>query len=134
MFLSFKLCTTSDCAIAWLLKFLATLLGFFGQYSPILQRTAEAFPSSVYQRDKFLGTRNNLMIKYVVCTSCHALYHYNNDRIYKSGSQTLSKKRQEINNSKVCNNLLLKTVISKSGSSKLYPYKVYCYSSLISTL
>ena len=51
-----------------------------------------------------------------------------------TGTQLVTKKCSNVTHSKICNVVLLKGSISRSGSPKLYPIKTYCYNSLISTL
>ena len=124
----------SDKAVTWLLKFMTVFLKFCGSFSPKLQRVYEVFPSSLYLRDKYLKINSDSIVyRYVVCPLCHALFKYD-DCYEKSGTQLLTKKCQEIVNSKKCNAGLLKQVVCNSGTVKLYPLKTYCYNSLISTL
>ena len=124
-----------DHAVAWLVKFIAILLKYFGQSAPKLQKVAVALPQSLYCRNKFLLDGNCLDIrKYVVCPSCHSLHHLE-DLYTKIGAQVQVKRcpsKQLASN--CCNSEVLKKVYTVSGNLKLYPHKVYCYSSLIASL
>ena len=128
----------SDRAIAWLLKFLAVLLHYCGNLSPRLLRVSQALPSSIYLRDKFVqgdNGKNSLVSKYVVCVACHTLYKYS-DCIERPSSRSRQVRKTCTTrvNSRVCGEYLLKDVVLRSGCAKFYPYKYYCYCSLISTL
>ena len=125
----------SDRAVAWLLRFIGTLLQYLGSISPQIKSMAESFPKSVYLRDKFISgdVGNCHFKKYVSCPSCHTLYHFNNC-IEKTGAVSAPKKCTNVTLFNVCNAYLVKQVVSKSGSLKFYPFKTYCYSSCISTL
>ena len=78
------------------------------------------------------GGNELLVSKYVVCTSCHTLYKYG-DCFERHGRQ-VRKTCSAMVNSKLCGEYLLKDVVLSSGCIKFYPYKVYCYCSLISSL
>jgi hypothetical protein len=64
---------------------------------------------------------------YVVCPECHSLYHYP-DCVDKVGTSVNSKHCSKVVFSRRCNDLLLKQVVTSSGSKRLYPFKTYCYS------
>ena len=125
-----------DRAIAWLLKFIYVLLRFLGAYSPIIARASEIFPSTLYLRDKYSVWKNNFK-RYVVCKECHTLYNYE-DCIEQSGTGTRAKTKAKACShrsfSRICGGSLLKEVASLSGNIKLYPYRVFCYKSVIDTM
>ena len=77
----------------------------------------------------------------MVCPKCNSLYNY--DSAFEAvGSRRLSKKCSYVEfpnhrnraHRKPCNEVLLKEVKLQDGKTKLYPKKVYCYSSIIGTL
>ena len=74
--------------------------------------------------------------QYVVCYKCHSVYKKNRC-IEKSGTQVKSKFcsfRTHQNSTNKCGTLLLKTVKLLNGKKHLYPFKVYCYNSIKSSL
>ena len=79
--------------------------------------------------------------KYVVCRQCSKLYKYD-DCVDKIGSQTQSKRcmfiqfphHNQLSRRIPCNSILLKSVEVASGKKFLYPFKLYCYRSLKSSL
>lgn len=79
--------------------------------------------------------------KYVVCRQCHTLYNYDSCK-ENVGSRIVSKNCKNIafpnhphhSKRQPCNCPLLKSVEVKSGQVFLYPCKIYCYTSLISSL
>lgn len=127
----------SDQAISWLIRFLYCLLRFFAQVSPQLLKVAQAFPRSLYLRDKYLYNHGAINLKsirkYIVCPKCHSLYSYEEAR-EKVGSKYVSKACQQKIHSRFCGTQLLKEVVSSSGTVKLYPHKVYCYNGIIATI
>ena len=80
--------------------------------------------------------------RFVVCPKCYKLYHYG-ECIIKSGSHKSSSKCNHISfpnhpqqqHRRPCGQHLLKTIqLLTSGQKVLYPFKVYCYKSLRSSL
>ena len=122
----------SDQAITWLVKFLYILLKYCGRYSPQLNQVADMFPRSLYLRDKYLlsETHSIAFQKYVVCPVYHSLYTYE-QCLQKTGTTTLPKSCFNLVQSKRCGESLLRQVVSISGSSRLYPFRVYCYHTII---
>lgn len=124
----------SDKAISWLIQFLYVLMKYLGTFSPQVAQIAEKIPRSLYiMKNKHLGIDFNDITRYVVCTSCHSLYLYN-ECTERIGSQIKPKQCLHKTFSRVCNYNLVKEVVSCSGNIKLYPSKVYCYKSVISSL
>ena len=127
----------SDRAISWLLLFLCALMKYLKSFSPRIEQICASLPSSIYLRDKFVraacGTDPTDFQKYVVCPSCHSLYNYENC-YQRVGSHIHIKMCNNSKYSKRCNTLLLKKIVSKSKTVKVYPIKIYCYCSLITTL
>lgn len=123
-------------AVAWLLKFLGSLLGFLGRYSKEIATIASHFPSTLYQRNEYL--REKLILpsvrRYVVCPTCHSLYDFE-QCLDKRGTQMLIKSCKEcLSSRKRVDVPLLKEVVTSTGNRKYYPYLVYPYSSLVSSL
>jgi hypothetical protein len=101
-----------DRAIAWLIKFISILLNYCGQFSLKLKNVARALPRSLYLRNKRLFDFDSVnFYKYVVCPSCHCLYHFQ-DLYEKRGTQTIVKTcpTQQPGSSR-CNSDLLKKVL-----------------------
>ena len=80
-------------------------------------------------------------IKYIVCPKCHTLYNFDDCYELVCGRKVTKKctfvqfpnHRQHFRRTK-CGEPLLKEVSLKSGGTKLYPHKVYCYNSIIDNL
>ena len=98
-------------------------------------------PSSLYMLNKYFGLHKDCFQKFVVCPKCSSLYNY--DSAYDTvGSKILSKKCSYVEfpnhrhraHRKPCNEVLLKEGKLQDGKLKLYPKKVYCYSSIIAKL
>ena len=117
-------------ATTWLLKLLASLLVLLGQFSPRIARIAQAFPATLYKRTNFIEKELELptVKHYVVCSQCLDLYDFS-DCFHKHGSRLVIKSCK-------CRSgqPLLKRVISCKGNQTAYPYMVYPYTSLISSL
>lgn len=125
----------SGTAISWLLKFLGTLLSFLGLYSSNIARVASAFPCTLYQRKVYL--QNKVMLpsvcNYVACPSCHNLYKFKHCLERRPHTQVVAR---------VCFHCesagikvpLLKQVVTRSGSSKFYPFLAAPNACLISSL
>ena len=63
----------SSRAIQWLLKFLGALLTLMGSYSEKIAGISVAFPSSIYQRSRYLHNKiaTPSVHTKVVCNKCH---------------------------------------------------------------
>ena len=120
-------------AVLWLMKFIRVMLKYCGQFSPHIAEVAEKLPQSSYMRDKYLEGSKITTMQYVVCSKCHSMYSFE-QCIQKHGSQLSSKSCSYKHFSKLCNAVLLKQVVTSSGSSKFYPVKMYSYCSVICTL
>ena len=121
----------SSRASAWLLKLLGCLLTLFGHYSEKVSNIALAFPSTMYSRSQYLNERIGIasVCNYVVCQNCLSICRYA-DCIEKRGAQTQIKACTECKKQTP----LLKEIITNNGNKKYYPYLVYPYASLISSL
>lgn len=118
-------------ATSWLLFLLESLLTFLGRYSTDIANIARTFPSTLHKRKQYLlGIISAPSInRHVVCTNCLSLYRYD-DCLEMQGTQLCSKICIECMSSAK----LLKPVITSSGSRKFYPYMIFPYASLISSL
>lgn len=124
-----------DKAIAWLIKFISMLLNYCGQFSIKMQSVANAVPQSLYLRNKYLFHLNSEdFCKYVVCPSCHCLYHLK-DLYEERGTRTILKTcLSHEPGSNRCNSDLIRKVYTRSRHLKLYPLKVFCYGNLKASL
>ena len=123
-------------ALDWILKFLGTLLTFLGKYSPSIAEIALMLPKSLYKHNISLtdGMQDPMFERCAVCKACESLYKFE-DCVHKVGSRIISVNRCPYKPfKKRCNKILMKEVISTSGHRRYYPYKMYCYKSLISSL
>lgn len=134
-------CSLSDNAFDILLAFLRTVFDSMGTIFPLLASFAVIFPKSVHLLRKQLGIDQDKFIKYVVCPKCHSLYNFDDcyETLYR---RKVSKKCTFVQyphhcqhfRRTQCNEPLLKEVSLKTGETKLYPFKVYCYNSIIENL
>ena len=132
--------SVSDSVIGAILKFLKVFFRVVGLFSDFMAILASAVPSSVYMLRK--TTNDSLTYtKFVVCPSCHRLYHFA-DSVDSSGTFDTSKKcthiqfprHSQVNRRIQCGCFLLKTVTLPSGKRALYPIRAYPYKTLLSSL
>ena len=134
----------SKSAITVLLKFLALYVSMLGRaYMNIpLQKLAEDIPTNANAAQKLLWPAGDeeSFIPYVVCTSCDAIYHYD-DCVIERGSKVESKKCKNVlypkhpqkSRRKECGKTLLKKI--RSGKRpKLVPFQTYPYQPLYISL
>ena len=134
-------CSLSDNAFEALLAFLRAVFDSLGTIFPIVERFDMLLPKSLHLLRKQLGLDRDKFIKYVVCPKCHSLYNF--DDCY----ETLHRRKVSKNCTFVqyphhrqhfrrtaCREPLLKEVTLKTGETKLYPFKVYCYNSVTENL
>ena len=128
-------------AINALLKFLSVLFRVLGPHSTVIAHLAASMPTSVYCLNKHVNPTD---IRYfVVCRKCHHLYKFDDciDKLSTTGEKvsklcsfirfpnhTQERFRVE------CSQVLLKTVNVTSGRRFLYPFKVFPYKTLSSSL
>ena len=134
-------CSLSDNAFDILLAFLRAVFDCMGTIFPFVTSLAVLFPKSLHLVRKQLGIDQDKFIKYVVCPKCHSLYNFD-DCYEQLHRRKVTKKcsfvqfphhRQHFRRTK-CGEPLLKEVLLKTGETKLYPFKVYCYNSIIENL
>ena len=124
-----------DSALNCLLKFLYIFLRIIGRQSNFVAKLTTHFPKSIYQMKKRLGIKEDF-IRFVVCKKCYSVYNFK-DCFESHGTQLLSKvctHKKHSSSRSTCGALLLKSVKLNSGKVLLYPFKVYCYKSLKSSL
>ena len=121
-----------DRAVSWLIKFLCVLLRFLGKKCDKVARIAQALPQSLYllRRYNIAKPASSNIVNYCQCDS---LYDYANC-IDKVGGIQNSKLCSKMIFRSPCNTPLLKQVMTSSGSKKLYPFKTYCYYSVLDGL
>ena len=122
-------------ALAWLLTFLLVIFRFLGRYSEKVARLAHQFPSTLHQYQLVLSgiIPNCSFEKRAVCSRCDAIYRFE-ECVKKVGTRTTSALCKCKLFRKHCNQVLMKQIVTRNGTIKFYPLKVYCYVSLISCL
>lgn len=129
-----------DAAMNKLFHFLYILIAVLGHISPFLARLVNKMPKSSLSARKLLGLTKCCQ-KFVICPKCWTLYTYE-EAMEIVGSIQKTKLCNFIefpNHSQQsrrvpCRASLLKTVELVSGRKILYPYKLFCYKSLQSTM
>ena len=122
-------------ALDWLLKFIVVVFKYFGNYSENLTEVASELPHSLYlynQSVENIMPVNNF-VKKAVCMRCETLYNFK-DCFKTIGLNKIIMHCTNKPFKKECGELLMKEVISSSGNKKVYPHKIYCFVSLISSL
>lgn len=129
-----------DASVDLLIKFLYTFMLVTGRFSTFMKELADVFPRSLTTLLNLVKNKQ-CFTKYVVCPRCHTLYNYESCK-EKVGSRVVSKncayiafpKHPQHSRRQPCKYPLLKSVEVRSGQIYLYPHKIYCYTSLISSL
>ena len=130
-----------NAAIDFLIKFLFLLVCVLGRFSPFVRHLQQSFPRSLnVMRKTFMSETS--FAKYPVCPKCLRVYESCESCIERVGSNLASKRCSYIqfpnhpqrSRRCACKALLLKCVQFKSGRTILYPFKVYCYNGLQSSL
>ena len=134
-------CVISDNALEILLEFLRAVFDSMTTIVPAIGSFAVLFPKSLHLLKKQLGIDQDKFIKYVVCPKCNTLYNFDDCYVLQNRKR-VSKKctfvefpnhRQHFRRTE-CGEPLLREVTLKSGETRLYPFKVYCYQSVTDTL
>ena len=123
-----------------LVKFLGVLFNVLGRFCSPIASMARIFPSSLYRLQKSVKNSADFT-KFVVCPKCHKLYKFN-DCITVAGAHQSSStcmyvkfpSHPQLHRRRECGHLLLKAVQLSSGSRIMYPFKVFPYKSLSSSL
>lgn len=129
-----------NAAMNALLKFLSVLFRVMGRFSAFVASVVPAIPPSVFMLRKASNNYSDFT-KYVVCSRCHRLYRFS-DCVTVSdehqGSKTCAYVRfpnhPQARSRGECGCALLKTVQLASGRRILYPFKVFPYKTLSSSL
>lgn len=129
-----------DSALNRLLKFLHTFFCVLGRFSGFIAAMVTHFPATLYQLKKTLPFAHQFK-QFVVCPKCWKIYHYG-ECVVSSGSHKSSKGCNHVrypnhpypSGRRECGHHLLKSVSLLSGKKLLYPFKLYCYKSLQSSL
>ena len=129
-----------DATVSALLKFLYTFFCVMGGFSNVALDIARVWPQNVYAMRKALGCSDSFQV-FVVCPACHKTYKFE-DCVTVCGSKKDSKRCKYVqypNHPRTsgrapCNTPLLRSVALQNGKTLLYPFKSYCYRSLIVSL
>ena len=128
-------------ALSALLKLFALFLSVISTLSYSVSAICSLIPSSLYNLKSFLHINENNFIKYVVCPSCHALYHLEDcfelragKKIPKMCSHIAYPAHPHYQRRLPCGERLVSEVVLKSGNSKYYPRKYYCYKPICESL
>ncbi|KAJ8315757.1 hypothetical protein KUTeg_007907 [Tegillarca granosa] len=129
----------SDCGIELLLKFLFQFFNVLHLKIDhfLLAEFSVVFPTSVYMLRKLLKLDRDNFERYVVCQECFSVYDFFNCFTEVNGIRKTKLCNHETvvrGRSKTCDTPLLKEVVLKGGVVKLYPYKIYCFNSLINRI
>ena len=130
-----------NAAIDLLIKCMSAIFCVLGRFSPFVCKLQKLFPSSLHvMRSRFAD--EIVFSKHPVCPKCNKIYN-----TYESCVETVGGQKSSKNCSYVgypnhpylsmrteCKALLLKSVHFESGRRILYPFKVYCYSGIETTL
>ena len=134
-------CSISDNALEILLLFIRAAFDSLATVFPVVAGFAAMFPQSLHLFRKHLGIDNDKFTKYVVCPKCHSLYKFEDCYKYSNGRNVTVNcsfvehpNHCQLFRRTKCGEPLLKEVTLKSGGTKLYPFKVYCYNSVIDNL
>ena len=126
-----------DATVSALLKFLYTFFCVMGGFSNVALDIARVWPQNVYAMRKALGCSDSFQV-FVVCPACHKAYKFE-DCVTVCGSKKDSKRCKFVqypnhprtSGRAICNAPLLHSVALQNGKTLLYPFKSYCYRSLI---
>ena len=134
----------SDAGIEQLLKFRKEFLNYIGVALKssldveLVLVLASNIPITLYSARKLLGINRDLFQRYVVCPQCTKLYSME-DILYQNGQKVFARTCSNIKfpRSKRCTPCgarLVQEVVLKGGTSKFYPLKKFCYSSIINSI
>ena len=127
-------CKISDNGLEWLLRFMFQFLHLMGITcnSEHLSQMALMFPSSLYLLRKFVMFKRDDFVKFAVCPKCSSLYNLENCT-RKVGENIVSNicSNKPFKKSRECGAQLAKKVILSCGKVCFYPYKLYCFNSVI---
>ena len=133
-------CKLSNNGLEWLLRFLFQFLHLLGVTCncEYLVEFCAMFPTSLYVLRKIVDLDRDDFVKYVVCPTCSSLYDPGNctqrigDRIVAKCCTNKAFKKGK--GAKECGTKLAKRVVLSDGKECYYPFKVYCFNSVINQL
>lgn len=134
----------SDAGIGVLFMFIAMLLGLLatGLNVKILNEFINLLPRNVVAAKKFIGHISDTFSKYASCPECHSIYALETCKIVQPNKMVSSRNCSYIkfrnhphaNMRKRCDTMLMKKIRTSFGTTSLYPRRLYCYQSVISSL
>ncbi|XP_070549686.1 uncharacterized protein [Ptychodera flava] len=131
----------TDACMLLVIGFFRTLFLILGKVFPCIAAFSVLLPSSLYKLKKLMGLHEDRFVKYVVCPKCSAVYKFH-DCYKKVGGQNIPVKckfvefpaHRQKRHRQPCGAPLLKEVELQGGKKRLYPFKVYCYRSVLQSL
>ena len=135
----------SDRCITALLRFMSYFVKLLAKLSnsPMLENMSLQFPTSLYKLRKIIHLDKQAFKELVVCPKCHSIYTLESCKkevrrdMFESHQCTFQRfpHHPQVSRRSSCNATLLRKVVSPATSKIfLYPWKVYCYKSIINTL
>ena len=120
-----------NAALEFLLKYLSLFFFVLSCFSHQLAGIHKRFPNTLYMFQKYLNTSKEPFHKFVACQRCSSVYQYDDCFEIRGGKKTLQFCTYWFSNTSCCNEPLVKTVELQNG---YYPFRVFCYCSLQSSL
>ena len=133
----------SDSALRFLVKILKIL---FQQLHSIteshrIRKINDLFPGTIDSLRNVVGLNRNDFLKYVSCPGCHCVYTWE-ESTETQGTLLMSKRcsfvmfprHPQARYRKACDSCLMKPIKLATGKLSFYPFKVFCYKSLISSI
>ena len=128
-------CKISDNGLEWLLRFMFKFLHSVGITcnSQFLCQMALMFPSSLFLLRKFVRLKRDNFVKFAVCPRCAALYDLTSCTRHVGGQivSNICTNKPFKKGRKECGEALARKVVLNSGKVCFYPYKLYCFNSVI---
>lgn len=131
-------CKISDNGLEWLLRFMFQFIHSLGVTcsNEQLIQMAAIFPSSLYLLRSIVKLDRDSFTKYAVCPDCTKLYELdrctmrvgNRIESRRCTNQPFPSKKKE------CGALLARKVVTQQNNTVFYPFKVYCFNSVIDQL
>ena len=133
-------CKLNNYGLEWLLRIMFQFLHLIGvtcRCEYVVEFCA-MFPSSLFVLQQLAKLDRDDFVKYVVCPGCSPLYNPV-DCTQRIGGQISAKccthkAFKKGNWSKECGAKLAKTVVLSYGKECFYPFKVYCFNSVINQI
>ena len=133
-------CKLSDNGLEWLLRFMFQFLHLIGVTCrcEYLVEFCAMFPTSLFVLRQLVKLDRDDFVKYIVCPSCSSLYdpgdctHQIGGRITAKCCTNKAFKKGKW--SKECGAKLAKRVVLSDRKECFYPFKVYCFSSVINQI